>query len=239
MSITAKVTIDTRAVTRALTDLERRQIPFATAKALNALGKLALADLRAEMVKVLDRPTPYTLGAFGLKPATKSDQVATIGVKKPTSGRSAWSYLAPEIMGGPRARKGFELKMTALSGGQYVLPEADTPLDAYGNIRRSFLSQVQASLDATGQPAPAKGKRRAARGARYMVRRAGGKPDGRPIGVFRVDGKGGAVEVLGFTKSTPSYEPRLDVEGVVRRSVAANGAAEFDRALAAAIATAK
>jgi hypothetical protein len=44
-----------------LTDIEQRQIPFATVLALTETAKLVKARLEDEMRSVFDRPTPYTM----------------------------------------------------------------------------------------------------------------------------------------------------------------------------------
>ena len=46
-----------------------RQIPFAAAKALTATAQDVQAELTAELPVVLDRPTPFTLNAFGIQTA--------------------------------------------------------------------------------------------------------------------------------------------------------------------------
>ena len=240
------VTVDTRSATRRLDSLQRKQIPFATARALNAVGKLALTDLRAEMRRVLDQPTPYTLGAFALLPASKSDLVAVIAPRVAGAGRSAWTYLAPEVLGGPRALKGFELRLSAVSNGQFALPAAGVPVDGYGNVRQSVLSQVIAGVSnaptppaRAGTSAAARGRRRAAARQQFVVAHAGNRPDGRPIGIYRVTGPGSVEPMFTFTKSRPSYTPRLDVEGAARASVVANWDAEFTKALQAALQSAR
>jgi len=47
-----------------LTDIDKKQLPFATSQALNSLARHAVADLRTNMQSVFDRPNPFTLRAF-------------------------------------------------------------------------------------------------------------------------------------------------------------------------------
>jgi hypothetical protein len=243
--------VDTRAATRMLSDLQKKQIPFATSRALTAVAKLAVADLQSEMKRVFDRPNRWTLNAFYAKPAKRGDWTAWVATReKAGKGRPAYKYLKVQHVGGNRSMKGFELKLSNLSGGQYVVPTRDTPLDANGNIAAGFLTTILSRLGLAGDQSIA-----AARSARlrkrkrtvaasghtseFFIGRERGTGNGRPTGVFRLVGKGHVIKVLAFTHKQPSYTARFDIEKIVEASVDKHWPRQFDIALAHALATAR
>jgi len=54
------VTGDVSKITRHLSDLSRRQVPFATASALTKTAKFVQQKIREEMPQAFDRPTPVS-----------------------------------------------------------------------------------------------------------------------------------------------------------------------------------
>ena len=65
------VRVELREALRALENLRRDQIPFATAFALTQCAKAGQADVETQIGRVFDRPTQFTLKAVRTKPATK------------------------------------------------------------------------------------------------------------------------------------------------------------------------
>ena len=65
------VQADIRQLTRHLNRLQKKQIPFATAKALTLTAKDAQRSVQRQMPAKLDRPRPQTIKALRVKPATK------------------------------------------------------------------------------------------------------------------------------------------------------------------------
>lgn len=65
-----------------LKSIPEKQIPFAMSKAINETAKEVKADLVNEIKKVFDRPTSYTLNSVFIKPATKRDLTAIVGLKE-------------------------------------------------------------------------------------------------------------------------------------------------------------
>lgn len=105
---------NTDEVLRQLRGKLERQIPFAVSKALNDTGKQIQQDLAQDLERLLDRPTPFTKRAFGLKRATKTSPRITIFIKDIQA-----QYLQYAISGGRRDEK--------------VQP-VNTRLNKYGNI---------------------------------------------------------------------------------------------------------
>lgn len=246
-----EVKVDTKSITKQLSSLARKQVPFATARALTSLARIATEDVRKTMANRFASPVPWTLNAFYAKPATTRDLTAFVGTREfAGKGNPAWKYLQFQDLGGARNAKGMELKLSRLSGGQYVVPTASTPLDQYGNISRGWMTQVLSRLGAAGdQNVSARRSKRlrkmkltvAASGHRgeYFIGREGGRSNGRALGVWRLVGPGQVQKVLAFTPIAPHYTPRIKFADVIRKSVLANQKAEFDKALKEALATAR
>jgi hypothetical protein len=122
---------DARGVQRGLNDIARRQMPFATARALTSTAKLAQQNVARQLPSIFDRPTPFTRNAIGIQAATKTNLVARVFVKA----RQA-EYLVLEETGGTRTPKGRGL----------VLPRA-APRNQYGNLARTALQTLKRRKD--------------------------------------------------------------------------------------------
>lgn len=128
------------------------QAKFATAVALTRTAKDDVKPaLRAEMVKVFDRPTAYTLNSLFVKGATKAALEAKVWLKDNPSGKGtpADRYLAPQIYGGGRRQKGMERALQAarlMQPNQFAVPAAGAQLDANGNVKRSQIVQILSQL---------------------------------------------------------------------------------------------
>lgn len=218
-----------------------RQVPFATAKALTATAKLAQVNLRLEMGKVFDRPTPFTLNSTYVRPATKANLAALVKLKDEAfKGTPAARYLAPQITGGDRVLKRFERALVAIGAlqpGWFAVPGQGARLNSYGNMSvgqvTQILSYLRANPDAMQNRTPRSGKRSVKR-AGYFV----GRPGNAPIGVWQRTQSGGVRPVLIFVKGA-TYAKRFDFEAVVRQTAERELLPQFRRALASAIASAR
>ena len=123
---------DVAAFARQLDDVMRRQLPFAVARALTETAKKAADAERDEMRRSLDRPTPFTLRAIAVRPATKANQTAVVYIQPLQA-----AYLAPVIRGGQQA----------LGDKRAILSPKNVRLDAYGNIPRGLLARLRARPD--------------------------------------------------------------------------------------------
>lgn len=117
-----------RQVTADLDRLERKQIPFAQALAVNNLAALVQKAEREEMEDVFDGVTPFTLGGVRVRRARKSDPTATIFL-----GDIAEAYLAPYIKGGRHF----------LGGKKGLLNPKAVSLNRFGNIARGRLAALK------------------------------------------------------------------------------------------------
>ena len=97
MIIQIKVKENSKQLAKKLTAIQKKQIPFATAQAINN----TLFGLRKEMakqtVKKLDRPVPFTQRGFLVTKAKKTNLVGVLRIKPEVE-----SYLKFQIDGGVR-----------------------------------------------------------------------------------------------------------------------------------------
>ena len=112
---------------RQINDLQKNRIPSAIAKGLNLTGEDINKRLARSMSNYIDRPTPFTLRAFGLTFATKRTERARVFIKDIQA-----KYLIWQIEGGTRTAQGV---------GTGVPVRGVKKLNQYGNIpgRRSGL----------------------------------------------------------------------------------------------------
>ena len=107
---------DLKPIMKSLTKVQKKQIPFAAANAINnTLFDIQKAE-KAQMPKKLDRPTPFTLKAFKINKAKKSMLVGDIHVMP-----AKYKYLKYQIEGGTRT-------------GNIGVPTKHAKLNKYGNI---------------------------------------------------------------------------------------------------------
>lgn len=243
MLFALSVSADAARAEARLDALQRRQIPYAASLAVNHLARQAVDDLKAEMARVFDRPTPYTLNAFYWTKATKRDATAEIRAKDfAGKGTPGWKYLAPEVFGGSRRMKRFERALEAKFGSAFAVPGCGAALNQYGNISQGEINKLLSALGAfaeTGYLANrrARARGRARRQQTYFL--AHSKNDGTPLGIYRVVSSGHVEPVLIFPRRPPSYAKRLPYREAVEASFKKNELAFFDDALRTALDTAK
>ena len=184
------------------------QVPFATSLTINRVAEFAKSALQVEMNRVFDRPKPFTINSIFIKRSTKTNLTATVF----HSDRVA-PYLLPEIAGGVRDEKQFEI----ILGNDVLVPTQNAPRDAYGGVPRAFIRKVLSQALPIGRPALK---------AEYVLVRPGVKSKLLPGIYQRVGGK---IHALFYFKTAAHYEKRYDMLGVVERTIAA----EFDRQFAA------
>ena len=149
----------------------REDLPKATAMTLTFMGQAGKAAADAEVLRVFDRPTPWTQKSTYLTAAKVDTLQAEVYIKD-----LSINSLAHHIDGGKRRAKGLEKRLRtagALKGSwQYVVPGRGLKLDAFGNIPRGeinkILSALQAQIDPTANTT-ARSKRRNKNQGRYFV----------------------------------------------------------------------
>ncbi len=122
---------DLKALSKHLDRIQKKQIPFATAKALTQTAKDAQAAAKRAAVAKLDRPTPFTLRGFAIERATKRNLRARVFIKSVQA-----KYLKWQIEGGVK------------SGGRRGLRvPANIRVNKYGNIPRGRVLKLLAQAN--------------------------------------------------------------------------------------------
>jgi hypothetical protein len=169
-----------KAFSRRLSDLEAKQLPFATMQAINATAFDTRQGWARAMPEVFDRPTALTLGAVLYTKANRQTMRAQVYIRDEAfKGNAPAKYLLAQVDGGQRRRKAFENRLAAagiLPAGMYAVPGKGAKLDAHGNLPggqiQAILSQLRAQFDtANNQTEASAGRRR--RRAIKLGQRAG------------------------------------------------------------------
>ena len=139
--IDINVSAEIKRITRALTNLAYKQVPFATATALTQLARSVQEAEKRNIAKTFKKPKAFTIGAVGVKAARKDNLVATVFVR-PIAAR----YLAPYEDGG----------LHVLSGKALLNPK-NIKLNANGQLPRTTLARLKARPDVFIGPVKTKG----------------------------------------------------------------------------------
>lgn len=250
------ITADIEPANRYLREVAAKQMPFAISLALNNTAKHVKEMEDREIRDVFDRPNPYTQRSVYIKYARKDELFAEVGLKdrfQAAKGTSPAKYLSPQVLGGGRSLKRFEVALRAagvLPSGMFVVPGEAAKLDVYGNIQRGQIVQILSYFKAfpeAGYKANISTKKKASlrrgskkrQGFEYFVGRPGGRK--LPLGVWqRVYFAGGtAVKPVLIFVTRAYYEATFDFEYVARKAAERKFAEEYNSALARAIATAR
>lgn len=119
------IKVDTREIKKAakwMSDIGRKQMPYAMMLTLNDVKDRGQDALTTEMLRKLDRPTPFTLNAFDKSystRATKRNLRSLILVKQIQA-----EYLYDMFFGGTENKK-------------HIVPGKEAKLNQYGNLPRN------------------------------------------------------------------------------------------------------
>lgn len=234
--------------------LEKKQLPFAISLAINRTAIKVKEAQEHEIKDVFDRPTQYIQRSVFVKPSTKKDLTAIVGIKdQATKSVPPSKILSAEVAGGERRLKRYEKALRAVGAlphGYVTVPGKGATLDAYGNISRGQIVQILSYFKAfpesgykanSTDESRAKLKRGTKRklGISYFV----GRPsDGKlPLGIWQRVHYGFGTRVSPILIFIPStlYEPIYDFDFVSENIVEKEFNNEFNKALIEAIRTAK
>ena len=266
---------DFSSVERYLSRIEREQLPFAKALALTRTAAYVAGTkpykkrgvLQRYLPRVFDRPTPWTLNAFYITPASKRekrffsivhiDDGSAKDIRKTRRGGKIgtppFKYLKFQAFGGVRDAKGHEKqlrRMGFLDSDEFTVPaDPDHPkgkaLNKYGNLPGSFYSKVLADIDPQRDYsgiAQGRGQATLTRSKRrYFFYPGRGKDrSAKKRGIYERYGRGGKkVRMVLFIVRNPRYRPRFDFDATVARASRKRLPVEFRRAMALALATAR
>lgn len=210
----------------------QKQVRFAAAVALTRTAQDIRDAMPGLMERELDRPTSFTKRGLFVTPARRDNLTAVVGFMD----RQA-RYMGLQIEGGTRQ-----------PGPRGIKLPGNITLNSFGNIPKGVIDQLK-RMAQDGTLARGIGRRLGLGNRRKgtaPIELFLGKPAGRgwekaPMGIWRrVPGSPGKlIPVIVFEDTPARYRPRFhfqrEADAVVRRTWAAN----FDRAFADAMRTAR
>ena len=222
------IVFDIGPLVRQLDDLQKKQIPFATARALSELAKDIAVFQQGVTNDAIDRPNDFT--AKQSMYSTTADKRGPYTVKVGYKRKQA-AYLAP-LLGGERRSKPFEKRIDGqvkyvVAGKGLETGVNGYKLDNYGNVTEADLLEL---VDAKNTYGTAK---RFFRGVPK-----GGAGHGFGDGVYaRADDNNKIIPLLLFVTDA-KYEKRIDFTAAQKRAVEL-WPQKFEEQLAKALATAR
>ena len=211
---------DVKQLTKSLTRIQRKQIPFATSKALNNVAFDVRKSLQDGLDIHLDRPTPYTKRGVQVEKSTKNKLVAEVGFRSKTFGKGQGSvtqaeYMERQIKGGLRTPKGSAIPVPIVK---------NLKLNKYGSITRNKINNALGNENKffSGKPKGAKGKGT----GEGIWERYGGKRNPK-------------IKMIISWNNNTDYQARYPFKNIAMRSVRNNFRKRFDNALQQALSTAR
>lgn len=251
---------DDKALIKNLSDLEKKQLPFATMLALNDAMFSVVAAWKEAIPQVFDRPTPFTMNAVLYRKATKDKLYADVYLRdEMRDGTPPARYLNREATGGAREEKPLEHLMRQagiLGADEFVVPARGFPLDQFGNVpgavARTILSDLQATRDTADRSTAASRGKRARRKdinkrAVYFesspkLSASQGKRQNLPRAIFQrtATGFGSSVRMAFIiVKGPPRYRQRFDARKFAQQAFSQAFPVAFQKRLRSAVASAK
>jgi hypothetical protein len=235
------IEVDIRKAMASLTDIQKRQIPYALSRALNDMAKDVVRAEYKELADSIDRPTPFTMKNSGREAtiqydasSKRQDIIQARVFVNPTQAR----YLSPLVYGGPRAQKRWEsVWMSRMFGGTpFAMPARDFKTDRYGNIPGSTISAIISKLGLNPYTIKYTKSKRVAGSAFFAVGNKQGSKGA--MGIYQRIGK--KVRPVAFMSfRSPQYKQgHFDFYYVARKTVERTFDKHFTQALNDALATA-
>jgi hypothetical protein len=237
------------------------RVVLAQVHALNDVAFDARAALQQDMREQFDRVTPYMVRSVWVETATDRTLEARVWPRyMGGKGVDPAKILLAQVRGGPRRSKRFEIALQRagiLPTGMAAVPAGGLDpahIDAYGNVKGSFIVQLLAYLKAFGEQgyrANLSDKRRdklakrgrtekghaTINGVEYFVSYGRGERNGRmqhlPAGIWSRSGIHGSIvkPVFLWSKRMPSYTKTIDLRRLAEASVRRKYQAAFARRL--------
>ncbi|MBB5411682.1 hypothetical protein HDG34_005643 [Paraburkholderia sp. HC6.4b] len=208
------------AVSRKLSALAYRQLPFAEARTVTELAKLAADAERNALPQVFDNPTPFTVNSVAVQPARKGTPVARVYIRD-----KAARYLAPYEFGG----------VQYLGAKPANLVPAGASANQYGNLPRNAIRKYMGRLDVF--MGSVRTKRRTAYGV-WQRPAPAQSTSPRRRGKDRAANTTGSLRLLVAFHAPVETKKRLEFGKRAEALVSANFDRVFGRELARAIANA-
>ena len=227
-----------------------KQANFSASKALNTTAYAINDRLKKDMAATFaGGATAYSLRAFSVKRADKNTLTAEVALRTDSPGGSGTNYskaLAHLFTGGQRKYKKLEGWLRArqmLPTGLTVAPGAGMPLDGYGNMRRTALTEmlgVLGSQRANLRVFKRTGAGKAQKAVGYFVILPGNKTGKHPGIYKRIEtGTTSTLSPMVLYVDPVNYRKCIDLDKLGREVVAKTFQPAFDAELAKALASAK
>ena len=209
------VVADTKKLTKHLNRIQRKQIPFATSKALNAVAFDARSFIQKSLPRKLDRPTKGIISSVQVEKSKKKNLVAIVGFAGLGFKSTKWKESPAKIMrrqieGGTRSAKSKAIPVPIVR---------NIKLNKFGNLPRTKIKTLLAKPD------------------KYFS----GKPKGRDAGVYeriKTKNKRGLKMLVNYEKTTQYQGGRFPLRKIVEAAVRNKYRKRFDTALRNALKTA-
>lgn len=219
------------------------QLPDMTANALNNVRERITKGERAVMMRVFDRPTPYTQRSFYATKAKPGKLQTETGLRDwSPKGTAATRYMAPHVYGGARKNTKFENLLAGrgiIPKGSFLVPASGVEMDSYGNVKRGTHTRILSALGAMRESGSLGNRSQSARSQRkaknFQV--FVGRPQGEDkIGIWqRVKSAfGDGVKPLFFVQmNAPRYRKRWAFHQIAENITKAHYERELNIAITA------
>lgn len=204
-----------------LSDMNKT-IQLAVNRSLKDTAFQAQQEVKAEMRRVFDRPTPWALDTVRVDQSKKGTVAIGLTANRGNSA-DTWTnpaFAKPQVEGGERGIKRVERVLRSggiLPPGMSIAPAREAWLDQYGNINGQELMQIIRSVGGLGERSRLMGFKRGTKRSRAQNRYFVQYKAGRPYGIFEVIGKGNIRAVIVFIKK-PYYKRLLNFYQVVQNT---------------------
>lgn len=222
------VKMDIKDAERHIWHINRRHIPYAVHQALNDTAFQALKAVRAQIVKLLHKPIPWTVrGVLVQKSRSKRDLSAAVFISV-----ERWKYLQYQVEGGIRMKD---------NGGVVAIPTRFVKRNKYGNPVKSQRPKELLKRPDVFSGTPVGGGRPAGIYKRgHAVKTGRGKRGGsRTVGAAATSGHSTTLIPLYIYKRTTSYRSRFPFRRIVVGLARNRFRRNFDRRLQAALRSAR
>lgn len=224
-----------------------RQLPYAIANGVNKMAEQIMEVEKTEMRRVFDRPSPFTINSLRVWRSRWPNLTARVYFKDPPNLSQREHYLEPQVQGGSRRLKPFEVAL----GRRFAMPGKAAVLNQYGNLTRGQVTKIMSQTGSFREGGAEANRTRKGNKAGDMLLIS--KQRGKLLpGVYQRVSSAGQITrattaaagaknqtaalrkslksqtpralrpVLIFPSKAPTYRPRFDFFGVARRYYDAN-----------------
>lgn len=199
------ITIDDRKVKKLLRDMPKTA-QRAAEHALDQTAYFIYREETEEIVRVFDKPTPYTRRSLKYTKTKNHNMLTSVWFKEPD--RMTDHYLVPQVEGTERKYKGFE---RAMNKNKFI-PSRHLKLDAYGNVSVGLFRQILGVLGRAERTAgyqanlTAKSHKRNIKQRDFVYLPSGSRKGALPPGIYqRVSQKGKGYNSAAFRRSQGNF----------------------------------